>query len=178
MDYQYTRHDHAQWMENTLAHMRAADPKHASRYPEKLSEFQVKVVDILGMVGDGIYNAPIFLEKIDWCYGFDGVSVLWDRDLSTWDFNRLTMLVFLCHAARIRCEVTAEVGFADADPTDDPEGPELTEAYGILRLSFWPRVAIGDMSQRHPNLAEAVEWFENEYLPKDHRVRYQEKVTS
>jgi hypothetical protein len=151
----YATMNHAEWIEGELAHLRGLHPKKAALWPEKLNEFQAKVADILGIVGGGIYNAPINPEKIDWSYGFNGVSVVWKKELATWDFNALTLLMLLCHAARIRCSL-------------EGCGPRS------VRLSFWPRKAEGNMSQRHPNIAQAVEQFE-QYLPNDHRVRYQEQ---
>jgi len=135
----YQNMDHAGWV--------ARDSK------IELTEFQAKVCDILGMVFGGIYNAPINWRKVDWKYGGDGVSVVVsDNRFSTWDFDALTRLVFLCHEARIRCELSVV-------------------AFRYLRLSFWQRAATGDISRRHPNLAEAVQAF-REYLPPDHRIIY------
>jgi hypothetical protein len=119
--------------------------------PEKLSEFQCKVVDIMGIVGGGIYNAPINPDKIDWDCG-RGVSVVWQRELATWDFNALTILVLLCHEARIRCSV-------------EGAGPRQ------VRLSFWQRKHEGGMAERHPNIDEAVALF-REYLPADSQIHY------
>jgi hypothetical protein len=122
--------------------------------PEKLNEFQSKVADILGMVGGGIYNAPMCHEKVEWNYGLAGVSCTWAQDLATFDFDQLTRLVLLCHEARIRCCI-------------DPAGPRL------LRLSFWQRASAGSLATRHPSIDEAVTAFRG-YLPEDHRIRYRE----
>lgn len=145
--------DHASWMEsnNAAANRNNAKRRGWVRQPETLNEFQRKVCDIIGMVGGGIYNAPIAHDKIDWDYGFGGVSVVWSRGgLATFDYNELTALVFLCHEARIRCDVS-------------PAGPRMQ------RISFWQRKAEGGMATRHPNLDEAVAAF-REYLPSDHRI--------
>ena len=151
-NYQYM--DHADWIESNNAALNRIYAKRRTwkPLPEKLSEFQTKVVDILGMVAGGIYNAPIPYKTVNWDYG-GGVSALWRfSDLSTWDGSQLSLLVFLCHEARIRCSI-------------DPAGPHM------LRLSFWQRQAGGDISRRHPNLDEAVAWF-RKYLPADHRIIY------
>ena len=151
----YATMDHAEWMGHHLtAELRRAQEsgKRLPDAPEVLSEFQKRVVDIIGMIGSGIYNAPI-ANRIDWNYGGRGVAFIWKRELSTWDFNQLTLLVFLCHAARIRCQL-------------ESAGPKM------IRIAFWQREEAGDMAIRHPNLAEAIEIFE-EYLPKDHRVRFE-----
>src|SRR6185312_6318513 len=112
---------------------------------------QKRVCDILGVIGNGIYNAPISHDSIDWNYG-KGVSVVWTGDLATFDFSALTMLVFLCHEARIRCCI-------------DSAGPRR------LRLSFWQRKADGRLYERHPNLDEAVADF-HLHMPADHRIIY------
>jgi hypothetical protein len=153
----YQRMDHAGWVEsnNTRLNRIYAKQKNWKPLPEQLSEFQAKVVDIIGMVGGGIYNATVSHGSIDYEWGFGGMSVVWKHpQFATWDFNQLTMLVFLCHEARIRCEI-------------DPAGPHM------LRLSFWQRNATGDISTRHPNLDEAVAMF-RKYLPADHRIIYRE----
>ena len=143
----YQRMDHAAWVE--------------SNWPPpggKLTEFQARVMDILGMVGGGIYNAPIAWRTVKWEYGRKGVSLIWHagNGLATFDFDSLTKLVFLCHEARIRCCI-------------DPGGPRM------FRLSFWPRQATGQLYQRHPNLDEAVADFRR-YLPADHRIIYKEPI--
>jgi len=156
----YATMDHAEWMQRNneatlrnIATRKAKPPASKFLPPEKLTPFQKKVIDIIGMVGGGIYNAPISPDRIEWTYGFNGVSVVWQREMGTFDFSQLTMLVFLCHEARIRCSVES--------------------AMKHLRLSFWQRKAEGDMAVRHPNLDEAVKAF-REYLPADHRVVYRE----
>lgn len=152
----YQTMDHAKWLEseNRALNRRNSKRKNWQPLPEDLSEFQAKVIDIVGMVGSGIYNAPICnADKIIWDFG-NGVSLTWFQELATWDFDQLSRLVFLCHTARIRCSVTAV-------------------APRTMRLSFWQRKAAGDMAVRHPNLDEAVEAFK-QYLPADHRIVYRE----
>lgn len=152
--YQYM--DHAAWMERQNAALNTRRGKRDALLPEKLTPFQARVVDIVGMVGGGIYNAPICQPRsINWAYGGRGVSLTWDRELASFDFNQLTLLVFLCHEARIRVEVISA-------------GPKR------LRLSFWQRVSPeenGNMACYHPSLDEAVAWF-RQYLPADHRIIY------
>ena len=146
----YVNFDHAGWMETHLASMR----RRGKSVPESLNEFQKRVVNIVGIVGGGIYNAPINPDKIDWNYGY-GVSMVWRHgDMATWDFNRLTWLVFLCHEARIRCQI-------------DGCGPRS------MRFSFWQRHADGGMASRHPNLDEAIKAF-REAFPADHQINYRE----
>lgn len=154
----YARMDHAGWVEsNNQAynelnkHRRAWKPA-----PETLSPFQAKVMDICGMVGGGIYNAPINWEKVQWGTGRDhsGMFIPWrDGKMSTFDYYPLTMLVLLCHEARIRCEIRAR-------------------AAGHFELSFFQRSHDGAMHARHPSIDEAVAAF-RAYLPEGHRIRYQ-----
>lgn len=156
--------DHAGWVAANMPHHKKAvagrRPKrgtfgekkgwHAA--PDELTAFHERVFDILGMTFGGIYNAPISWDAIQWVgYGRDGIGipVRWPS-LSTWDGMALTRLVFLCHAARIRCDISNH-------------GPR-----GML-LAFWQRSESGGMGERHPNLAEAVEMF-RAYLPDDHRI--------
>lgn len=160
----YNTMDHAKWVESNNAasnNMGSRRRKNAPILPEKLTEFQVKVCDILGMVFGGAYNAPIDWDKVDWRYGGGGVSVVLKhpgRGFSTFDFDQLTKFTFLCHAARIRGDI-------------EPGG------YRSFRLSFWPRQARGGMAERHPDLTEAIVAF-NEYLPADHRIIYREPATT
>nr|WP_298685291.1 hypothetical protein [uncultured Dongia sp.] len=160
----YARMDHAGWVEKNnvagkrlmTATQRKSDRGFATA-PDQLSPFQVKVMDILGMVGGGIYNAPIVWESIDWGRPYSSgkpgaISVSWRGHLATFDFNQLTRLVFLCHEARIRCALS-------------PWNP------GHLRLSFSSRTDEDGFSDGHPSLDEAVTTF-RDYLPAEHRIIY------
>jgi hypothetical protein len=156
----YQRMDHAAWVErsNAATNARNASAKRRSKaapkkLPEELSDFQKRVADIIGMVGGGVYNAPVNWNSVEWDWG-RGVSVVWRGSLATWDFNQLSLLVFLCHEARIRVDLEAA-------------------ATRYLRLSFHPRKAEGGIATRHPNLEEAVALF-RDYLPSDHRIIYRE----
>ncbi len=156
----YNRMDHAGWVErnNQAANEIYGKRRNYKPRPEKLTEFQAKVMDILGMVGGGIYNAPINWEKVQWGEGgrWSMMIVPWrDGRMSTFDFYPLTNLVFLCHEARIRCEIRARVA-------------------GHFQLMLSQRSHQGGMSERHPNLDEAVASF-REYLPANHRVIYQQE---
>lgn len=148
--------DHAGWVEeNNKAYNKINAKRRAWKpVPEKLNRFQAKVMDILGMVGGGIYNAPINWEKVVWSFGGRGLSVPWrDGRMATFDYYALTNLVLLCHEARIRCEVRAK-------------------AAGHFELVFFQRSHEGDIARRHPNIVEAVAAF-REYLPADHPIIYQ-----
>lgn len=139
----YINMDHVDWAERNLRAARTLSKKYQPHKsaPDKLNPFQAAVVNIIGIVGNGIYNAPIDICKVDWQYGLNGISLKWQHtDLATFDYSQLTMLVFLCHEARIRCSIS-------------PCGPRS------LRFSFWPRKSTGGISARHPNLDEAVKEF-------------------
>jgi hypothetical protein len=153
----YAEMDHAGWVEenNAAANAIYANRKTHKPWPEKLTDFQAKVMDICGMVGGGIYNAPINWEKVDW-----GTSVSWQRmfvpwrdgRMATFDFYSLTWLVMLCHEARIRCEISAK-------------------SKGNFELMFSQRTHEGGVGRRHPNIDEAVAAL-RQYLPANHRIIY------
>lgn len=153
----YNHMDHAVWVEENNKASNQLYGKRSSYKPrpESLTPFQAKVMDILGMVGGGIYNAPINWDKLDWGTGhsFSGMFVPWrDGRMATFDFYALTNLVFLCHEARIRCEVRSK-------------------SAGNFELSFFQRSHEGGIGRRHPNIDEAVTAF-RQYLPADHRIIY------
>lgn len=150
----YQNMDHAEWVEenNAAGNRIYRNRKGYLPKPETLTPFQKRVMDILGMVCGGIYNAPISWDKVEWNTGGGMFVTLRDDGFSTFDFYRLTALVFLCHEARIRCEISAKTR-------------------GYFELGFWQRSHEGGFSGRHPNLAEAVEAF-RAYLPADHSIIY------
>lgn len=158
----YASMDHAAWVEqnNKASNRIYAHRKKYLPAPESLTEFQAKVVDILGMVFGGIYNAPIAWNSTDWVYG-SGMSVVLNRrkpEMATFDFCHLTSFVFLCHEARIRGSI-------------EPGG------FHSFRLSFWQRSSEGGMGRRHPNLDEAVAAFRT-WLPKNHRINSKEGLST
>jgi len=157
----YARMDHAAWVEsnNHYANLAGAKQKRYKAKPEKLTPFQAKVMDICGMVGGGIYNAPINWDKVDWGggAGYAGMFVPWrDGRMATYDSNCLTLLVLLCHEARIRCSIRAK-------------------ACGHFELGFWPRSNGSDIIASHPGIDEAVARFRT-YLPTDHRIIYRQQA--
>ena len=143
----YAQMDHAEWVEsnNRAGKTYTRKPKRDAhgnvigfaQAPEKLSAFQARVMDIVGITYGGIYNAPITWETFDWnCCGGISFVVGQSSGWATFDFNRLTMLVFLCHEARVRADIS------NAGPRH-------------FRLGFWQRSHEGGMARRHPNLDEA-----------------------
>ncbi|MGO1079915.1 hypothetical protein [Inquilinus sp. CA228] len=138
----YQRFDHAGWLR-----------RHIDR---EISDTEARVADIIGMVFGGIYNAPINWRSPKASRPYLGAKavevVVRDVGLATFDFGQLTRLVFLCHEARIRAEIDSH-----------------TRGYFLLRFSA--RLAEGEISERHPNLDQAVVEF-RQYLPADHPIVY------
>jgi hypothetical protein len=162
----YATMDHAGWVEQNAGYAKKQSPKRRAdntkgwaAAPERLNEFQAKVMDILGMVAGGIYNAPIAWDAVQWTGWGHGIAVPWRSGncFSTFDGSPLTRLVFLCHEARIRGEIRIH-------------------SPGYFLLCFWPRVAEGGIGERHPSLDEAVASF-RAYLPDDHRVIYRQSAS-
>lgn len=133
----YYRMDHAAWVERSTG--------------QTLSPLGRKVADILGVVGGGIYNAPIKHDNVDWSDDYV-IVVNWRGYLATVDFDRLTRLVFLCHRARIRCEISPKT-------------------FKHIELMFHQRKPDGSTAINHPTLAEAVATFERD-CPADHPITY------
>lgn len=165
----YARMDHAGWVQRQIDAYRtipiryAADKKRAAQgkgwyaAPEKLTEFHTRVFDILGIVGGGIYNAPISWDTVEWRLR-NAIAVTWSRDLSTFGFASLTYLVVLCHEARIRCNIEAS-------------------SRGYFSLFLSQRQPAGGFSDRHPNIAEATAYI-LEAIGPDHRIIYREPVAA
>lgn len=159
----YQHHDHAEWVESNNAATNCVwrNSKAKRRppvLPEKLTLFQAKAMDILGMTFGGIYNAPIRWKDVEYMSNDYALIVPLEgggREFATWDFNRLTMFVFLCHEARIR-------------------GALQVDKFKPMTIFLSPRTHDGNVSVRHPSLDEAVRDFRT-YLPSDHRIIYREQ---
>lgn len=156
----YFNMDHAGWVQRNIAAYKkhkptAADRRSAAEHkgwfaaPDELNPFQRRAFDILGIVGGGIYNAPIAWRSIVWHPRF--IIVKWRNNLATWDFCQLTRFVFLCHEARIRGGIAASMR--------------------ELEVALHERVAEGPISLRHPNLDEAVAAWREEF-PATHSIIY------
>lgn len=154
----YAHHDHAGWVERQIPHARPSrktrrdNTRGWAAAPDKLSEFQARVFDIIGMSLGGIHNAPVCWDAVQWKGDGHGIAVpvkAWGS-FSTFDSPALTSLVFLCHEARIRLDIR-------------PNGPR-----GLL-LRFHQRGKWDGGFNGHPNLAEAVSKFRG-YLPAGHRI--------
>lgn len=160
----YIHMDHAGWVESSIAASKrqkptARDKRNAAQHkgwfaaPDQLNPFQRRAFDILGIIGGGIYNAPIGWDGLIWHPKF--IICTWRKGFGTFDFSDLTRFVFLCHEARIRGHI-------------GPSGP------GLLEVALHERSADGAFSQRHPNLDEAIaEWRAS--FPIDHPIVYCDK---
>jgi len=134
----YARMDHAEWVRK--------DARVAN-----MSALGEKVANIVGIVGRGIYNAPINVSKVNWTDP-RRVEVKWRGEMATFDFGMLTMLVLLCHEARVRVSI-------------EGCGPHL------LRMAFFQRKAEGGAAERHPSIDEAVADF-RKYLGPAHPLTF------
>ena len=106
-----------------------------------ISDLGRDVADLLGEVFKGIYHLDFrALHRVNWADDYVICFVLSYTPLATYDFNLLTMLVFLCHHMAIRLEIY-------------PVAP------GRLEMQFHRRNRTGDQYHRHPRLQEAVDLF-------------------
>jgi hypothetical protein len=157
----YVNMDHAGWVESSIAASKPRATKAELRKakeenrgwaaaPDKLNAFQTRAINILGIVGGGIYNAPIGWNGFRW--SARSISCSWFKGMGTFDFSDMTRFVFLCHEARIRGHVAP-----------------LARQY--LEISLHERGAAGGMASRHPSLDEAIaEWRTS--FPSDHSIVY------
>jgi hypothetical protein len=115
---------------------------------KELSPFGENVADLLGEWVQGIYHLNHkMLSKVDW---IDDryISINYWGDLSTYDGNGLSRLVFLAHWFCIRVEI---------DPCN----------FQYIKISFSPRERGGDIYKNHPKLDEAVDHFKNFMTKKE-----------
>lgn len=122
----------AEWLERNLK---------IARPGVEISQFGRQVADLLGYAYRGLYHLS-GVEKRDW-NSEDRITVPIYGDLSTFDFDILTVLVFLAHSMAIRLEV-------------QPAGPRM------VRLLFSKRQRDGNIFDRHPTIREALTKFEEE----------------
>lgn len=153
--------DHVRWCESNIAAGKslattAKDIRKGKEgigflaAPDKLNDFQRRAITILGIVGNGIYNAPIVWNSIQWNPRF--ICVTWWGTLSTFDFVALTQLVLLAHEARIRATVAPK-------------------SFKYLELRLHEKSHVGGYADRHPSIEEAVAGFRAAF-GEDHPVRY------
>lgn len=157
----YINMDHAGWVERNIAASKNRKPtprekraaaEHLGWFaaPDTLNPFQRRAFDILGIVGNGIYNAPIVWKSVYW--DRRTICVSWHNSLGTFDFMALTRFVFLCHEARIRGEISSK-------------------GFHHVEIMLSERSHKGAISQRHPSLDEAIAEFRSEFQTS-HSINY------
>lgn len=148
--------DHAGWVEQAIAMRQkhkptaiearnAAEGKGWHAAPKRLNEFHHRALTILGIIGGGIYNAPILWGGVYWAHPYILVAP-WRGHLATFDFQGLTDAVLLAHDARIRLEIRArgqslELLLHNRGERDDSERlgnghPSLEQATAAHRARF------------------------------------------
>jgi hypothetical protein len=118
----------------------------------QLNEFHHKAFRIVGVVGGGIYNAPIAWHLIHWSRRQIIINWTWGDGFGTFDFMKLSYLFLLCHTARIRGYIAAH-------------------SRKTVELWLSERVHEGQMHQRHPNLEQVMDDFAT-WCPDNHMVAY------
>lgn len=159
----YINMDHADWVERNIAASKKTPPNAKERRmasdrrgwhaaPDILNPFQRRAFDILGIVGGGIYNAPICWDGLYWSQR--SVIMSWCNGFGTFDFNGLTLFVLLCHEARIRGHISPK-------------------SHRCLEVSLHERAATGSMDARHPSLPEMIAGWMKQF-PQQHSIRYRD----
>lgn len=157
----YDRMNHGEWVQDNLTAIRRRKPSPreakaaAARRgwygaPETLNAFHHRAFAILGVVGGGIYNAPIEWDSVEWSP--KSLVLNWRGELATRDFRGLTDLVFLAHDAAIRISIS----------------PNMRNLRLILHCRERPPEG-GSVCKGHPTLDDAVNahWAR---FPFDHPV--------
>lgn len=104
-----------------------------------MSPLGVTVADLLGDLFGGIYHLETKdLKAVDWASDHHIAFTLRYKSLSTFDYDELTRLVFLCHDYALRCSISAR-------------------ANNMLELMFHRREREGGISKRHPTIESALE---------------------
>lgn len=160
----YVNMDHAGWLQRSIEIEQRRNPTKREREkqaqgqgwfaaPSQLNHFHRRAVNIIGIVGGGIYNAPISWTSAHWS-NRHVIVPWWGGGFATWDFSKLTTLVCLCHEARIR----AEIGALHVRP-------------GHLSVGLHERRHDRSISDIHPNLDEAIASF-REWFKPNHMIAY------
>lgn len=128
----YDTMDHAGWVERNIAYAKgnpsAADKRRAAQgkgwgaAPDTLNPFQRRAMTLLGIMGSGIYNAPITWETVEWRPS--SIRLTWRWEMSTFDNRTLTDGVFLAHDAGMRMAIQPAGRFLRIDLADyaNPDG--------------------------------------------------------
>lgn len=108
------------------------------------SPFGAVVADLCWDLFSGLYHIQRAALKADWSDPDYVVVCVNASNWSTFDTDRLTKFVFLCHHYCVRGEIDAA-------------------AHNYFWLGFSPRDPMGNFYHRHPSLEEAVESFRKFY---------------
>jgi hypothetical protein len=98
-----------------------------------------KVKAVLNEVYDGLHHLPNKLKDHKFYFELNHYG-----DLSTWDFNRLTVLVLAAHEHCVRVEISSS-------------GP------GMVKLLFHDRNRTGKGWDSHPTIEEALKNYRNKW---------------
>lgn len=164
----YVHMDHAGWLQNCIEIEQKRKPNKRERdllleckgwhaAPNPLPYFHRRAVNIIGIVGGGIYNCPISWTTAYWGVGGTHnclIASWWGDRFATFDFNKLTSLVMLAHEARVRAEISG-----------------LHVRPGHIMIGLHERRHDRSNSERHPNLDEALAEFRGWFKP-DHMINY------
>lgn len=164
----YDNMDHAGWVEENIRAAKnirkgAIDKRRAKEgrgwlaAPDKLNDFERRAFTLLGIVGGGIYNAPIAWESLRW--GRHWMALRWElgHGFATWDGSQLTNLVFLAHDAAIRLHISPAM-----------RGLEL-----VLHQRKHHADTNGPVSEGHPTLEQAWARYRAR-IPLTHPVHFKE----
>lgn len=114
---------------------------HRAFKDKPVSEFGLKVISILYKVYDGLHHIVYvngMIERADWSKDVVKIN-LCVHELNTYDDDKLTQLVVLCHDNMIRLSIR-------------PSAPRY------LKLIFSERTCReGSIYTRHPTIEEAIE---------------------
>lgn len=109
-------------------------------FPNKsVSNLGIEVANLLDELYNGIYHIRHnALAKVSWDNEIYISIIVEDASFATYDFNRLTKLVVLCHDKCMRCEIHGK-------------GP------GYIELIFHKRKCRdGQIYERHPTIEDHV----------------------
>ncbi len=71
---------------------------------DRLSPLGTQVAQVLGVVGGGIYNAPINVDRVNWTDNLY-IRVYWRGGMHSWDLPHLTLLLAECSRRLLRVEI-------------------------------------------------------------------------
>lgn len=158
----YLYYDHAGWLEDQIAATKRHKPTKREETaakerkgwyaaPDKLNHFQRRAINLIGIVGGGIYNCPIGWQSVIWWP--KQIIFSWEGNgFGTWDYLNMTTFTLLCHKARIRGYI----------------GP-CNQRY--LKIFLSERSDQGCSATRHPSLDQALADF-NRWYPHEHMITY------